>query len=302
MFASVRADRSAIRERGPIEHPDAVAWADGRLLAVSDRTPAQPTPAPRSSVPKLGPRTFVVVVSEERPPAYPAAEGPGLALANAFGVDRDRLRVLTLPRPFHAGVACAAALARLCGVVGFSALVDAIDAELSDAGVDEAARSIAHQTSSLVWDTMLADAAVLSSCLAIGPSAPRRREAARWVSIERDDVALAAPRIRASGTSRHNPTGSWGTKRPVLRPERCRRCWWICTVACPDGALALGAHGMPTVDRAHCKGCMVCVTQCPNHAIEAIDASTENANDASNAGGASNASNANDASTRVEHV
>jgi pyruvate ferredoxin oxidoreductase gamma subunit len=29
-------------------------------------------------------------------------------------------------------------------------------------------------------------------------------------------------------------------------------------------------EGIPEIDYDHCKGCMICVAQCPPHAIEAI--------------------------------
>ncbi|MFM1892663.1 MAG: hypothetical protein RLZ44_1740, partial [Pseudomonadota bacterium] len=46
-------------------------------------------------------------------------------------------------------------------------------------------------------------------------------------------------------------------------------CWWVCGSYCPDGAIAV-EDGLPVIDYDHCKGCMVCVAQCPSHAIEAV--------------------------------
>ena len=43
----------------------------------------------------------------------------------------------------------------------------------------------------------------------------------------------------------------------------------MCATPCPDSALVVDAQGYPQVDLDHCKGCMVCVAQCPFHAIEA---------------------------------
>ena len=38
----------------------------------------------------------------------------------------------------------------------------------------------------------------------------------------------------------------------------------------PDGAIEVGGDGTPEIDYGHCKGCMICVAQCPPHAIEAV--------------------------------
>ena len=58
--------------------------------------------------------------------------------------------------------------------------------------------------------------------------------------------------------------------RPVIDRERCRRCHWVCSTLCPDGAIAVDADGQPQIDYDHCKGCMICVAVCPPHAIAAI--------------------------------
>jgi pyruvate ferredoxin oxidoreductase gamma subunit len=58
--------------------------------------------------------------------------------------------------------------------------------------------------------------------------------------------------------------------RPVIDEARCKRCWWVCSTFCPDGAIAVDDAGQPRIDYAHCKGCLVCVAQCPAHAIAAV--------------------------------
>ena len=58
--------------------------------------------------------------------------------------------------------------------------------------------------------------------------------------------------------------------RPVIDHDRCNRCSWVCGSFCPDSAISVGADGYPQIDLEHCKGCMICVAQCPAHAIEAI--------------------------------
>jgi len=65
------------------------------------------------------------------------------------------------------------------------------------------------------------------------------------------------------------PTGLWRTLRPVIDYERCNRCWWVCSGFCPDGAIRV-TDGTPEIDYEHCKGCLVCLAQCPPHAVSAM--------------------------------
>ena len=58
--------------------------------------------------------------------------------------------------------------------------------------------------------------------------------------------------------------------RPVIDYTRCNKCWWVCSSFCPDGAINVNAQNEPEIDYDHCKGCLVCVAQCPPHAIHAI--------------------------------
>ena len=58
--------------------------------------------------------------------------------------------------------------------------------------------------------------------------------------------------------------------RPVIDHDLCRRCTWVCSTLCPDGAIAVDAEGSPRIDYDHCKGCLVCVAVCPPHAIRAV--------------------------------
>ena len=59
---------------------------------------------------------------------------------------------------------------------------------------------------------------------------------------------------------------------PLLLPPSSSAlsvCWWVCSTFCPDSAIAV-SEGKPVIDYDHCKGCMICVAQCPPHAIAAV--------------------------------
>jgi len=65
-------------------------------------------------------------------------------------------------------------------------------------------------------------------------------------------------------------TGLWRTLRPIVDTERCRKCVWVCGSLCPDGVIFPDVEGHAAIDFDHCKGCLVCLAQCPWHAIEAV--------------------------------
>ena len=80
-------------------------------------------------------------------------------------------------------------------------------------------------------------------------------------------AAQAAPAIHRATTSVQVRTGLWRTVRPVLDRELCKRCTWVCGSYCPDGVITVDTDGFPDVDLDQCKGCMICVVQCPSHAL-----------------------------------
>jgi pyruvate ferredoxin oxidoreductase gamma subunit len=91
-----------------------------------------------------------------------------------------------------------------------------------------------------------------------------------WVELPFEDARASAPTIHAGATSVEVRTGLWRTLRPVIDYDRCKRCAWVCSTYCPDGAIKVTEGNRPEIDYDHCKGCMVCVAVCPPHAIETI--------------------------------
>jgi pyruvate ferredoxin oxidoreductase gamma subunit len=91
-----------------------------------------------------------------------------------------------------------------------------------------------------------------------------------WIALEAEPATLAAPDIHAAATSVEVHTGLWRTVRPVLDPEKCNHCTWICAPLCPDGVIGVAPDGTPAIDLDHCKGCMVCAAVCPSHAIDTV--------------------------------
>jgi pyruvate ferredoxin oxidoreductase gamma subunit len=78
-----------------------------------------------------------------------------------------------------------------------------------------------------------------------------------------------APSVLAAANTPLRQTGNWRVWRPVIELSRCTRCW-LCFVSCPDGAIALDAQDYPHIDYDVCKGCLICVEECPTQTIDKI--------------------------------
>ena len=88
--------------------------------------------------------------------------------------------------------------------------------------------------------------------------------------------------IPKGGTSVEYKTGNWRTFRPVIRYEECIRCY-ICWQFCPEPAIrkvdgskypaplpALQKKEAVEIDYDYCKGCGICVNECPKKSIDFV--------------------------------
>ncbi len=249
LFAYVRASRQPINERGVIRRPDLVIVADDTLV-----------PMPAAGVMAgLGDFTVLLVNSQEAPSVWKDRlnlKGPVLTLP-ATAEDRQELR--------FAGAACAGAAAALLGVVSRGATERAIREELGPLGAEVVAANLERALAA--FDLMAGHAGCVQEGTEVSASGYRHPE---WIDLPFEDARVAAPAIHGAATSVEVKTGLWRTMRPVIDYSRCNRCWWVCSSFCPDSAIGVNAEGRPQIDYEHCKGCMICVAQCPPHAIEAI--------------------------------
>ncbi|HEY5789030.1 MAG TPA: 2-oxoacid:acceptor oxidoreductase family protein [Gammaproteobacteria bacterium] len=251
IFAFVRADRRPIDERGIIRRPDLVVVADDSLVAV----PAAGVLAglDRHSLLLINSHTGTATWRERLNLA-----GPVLTLPAAAEV-ADRAG---LP---HVGAACAGAAASLLGAVDRELLQAALEEELGHLG--EAVLAQNREVALHAFDAMAAH----SGAVRTRDEPPATQwTAPDWVELPFEGSGAAAPAIHAGGTSALVPTGLWRTQRPVVDYARCNRCWWVCSTFCPDSAISVNAERQPVIDYDHCKGCLVCVAQCPPHAISAV--------------------------------
>lgn len=250
IFAYVRAARRPIGERGIIRRPDLVAVADDTLVTI-----------PGAGV-MVGLASHTVLLLSSSTPAAVWRErlqAPGLLLTLPLGEVGEPAAERFL------GATLAGAAARLVGVIPREALSAALAEELAPLGPALVAE---NQARALAAFDLLAEHA---GCVLEGPEpSAAAYERPRWVDLAPEEAEVAAPAIHAPATSEAVPTGLWRLWRPVVDLSRCRRCAWICSTLCPDGTISVDAEGFPVIDYQHCKGCLVCASSCPAHAIQAV--------------------------------
>ncbi|MFO8062863.1 MAG: 4Fe-4S binding protein [bacterium] len=73
--------------------------------------------------------------------------------------------------------------------------------------------------------------------------------------------------ITKSGSAKEFKTGDWRSDRPVWLEDKCKQCLF-CWVFCPDSSIIVKDGEMTGIDYDHCKGCGICVNECPFGALE----------------------------------
>jgi pyruvate ferredoxin oxidoreductase gamma subunit len=251
IFAYVRASRQPINERGIIRRPDLVMVADETLVTI----PAAGVLA------GVAEHTVMLISSVVKPEVWQERLNfPGLVLTLPTGANVGGLLELKF-----AGAACAGAAAQLAGVISRDFLAQAIRVELAPLGEAVVARNIEHALPA--YDLM----AEHRGCVTEGrESTAGAYERPQWVDLPFENAGISAPAIFVPATSELVPTGLWRTVRPVIDYSHCHRCAWICSTLCPDSAISVNAEGYPQIDYEHCKGCLICMANCPSHAIRAV--------------------------------
>lgn len=247
IFAYVRASRNPIFERGIISRPDLIIVADDHLAAM-----------PGSGVLSgAGQETVFLIHSNEKASLWQERlnlQGTLFTLPT-LAEDKQRFR----------GAACAGGAAALLAELDVNLLTEAVREEISHLGPELVAVNIEvaldAYASLAVHGKAVHEGGQLSAIDYTPPD---------WLTLPCEEALLSAPAIHAAATSELEQTGLWRSERPLIDASRCKRCWWICSTFCPEGAIQVDAERRPHIDYAHCKGCLVCLSQCPTHAITAL--------------------------------
>jgi len=251
IFAYVRADKSPVNERGIISHPDLVVISDDTLVGM-----------PAAGVMQgIDQNTVLLINSHESADTWQQrlnTQATILILPASEDVE-DRAE---LP---YIGSHCAAAAAALTNVISRDTFANALTEELEHLGDEIVKQNL--DAALTAFDAMSAHAGVVKESAL--PSAADYIKP-EWIELPFENAEISAPAIHSGVTSIEVRTGLWRTMRPIINYEKCSGCWWICSTYCPDGAINVRDDGKPDIDYDHCKGCLVCVAQCPPHAIEAI--------------------------------
>jgi pyruvate ferredoxin oxidoreductase gamma subunit len=251
IFAYVRADQKTINERGIINQPGLVVVADDTLIGMASAGVTQ----------GVDEHTVLLINSHENAETWGQRLNTKarILILEASEEAEDRA---TLP---YIGSRCAAAAAALTGVVPRETLLSALAEELAHLPADIVQQN--HDIALVAFDNMASYAGeVTQSGL---PSASDYVKPG-WIDLPFENATISNLAIHAGATSVKVRTGLWRTMRPVINYENCSGCAWICSTYCPDGAIKVRADGYPDIDYDHCKGCLICVAQCPPHAIESI--------------------------------
>ena len=246
LFAYVRADKVPINERGVISNPDLVMVADDTLVSL-----------PAAGVLQgLDTQTVLAINSFEDARVWKSRLNCQARIVILPGFVADD----PAKRPYVSAVLAGAA-ARLLGLKKDS-LKSAVVQELQNH--DEAVVSANIKEALSAYDALLPDETIVEELTEDdSPHDPG------WIDLKCETSIYSAPTIHAAATSVKNKTGLWRTLRPVIDTALCNRCNWVCGSFCPDNAISADADGYPVIDYDHCKGCLICLAQCPPHAIQA---------------------------------
>lgn len=247
MFSYVRADTSPIFERGVIPNPDLVLVADDTLMGISAAGVTQ----------GLNSHAVLAVNSFEDASVWQQrlnCEAKVISLPG-FSAEDPTLHQ-------YVGAVLAGSAARMLGLSKDS-IAEAVSRELQDHGAEVVSTNVERALAA--FDAMGEHEGIIRQQTGEGEAGDPG-----WIRLRREDVDRSAPAIHAGATSVQTKTGLWRTLRPVIDKDLCKRCNWICGSLCPDGAISVDADGYPVIDYDHCKGCLICLAQCPPHAINAV--------------------------------
>lgn len=97
------------------------------------------------------------------------------------------------------------------------------------------------------------------------PKADAKPKTCEYYAPEKITLTKGAVILQPGSTKKYK-TGEWRTYRPILEADKCIKCG-KCWMVCPDAAIKKRADGKFEIDYDYCKGCLLCVGECPVRSI-----------------------------------
>ena len=255
IFAYVRADRSPVNERGIISHPNLVVVSDDTLVGM-----------PAAGVMQgIDQDTVLLINSHESADTWQQRLNTQATILILPAREDAKEKTIDRAELPYISSSCAAACAALTNVISSEVFASALTEELEHLGDEIVKQNL--EIALTAFDAMSPHAGIVKES---GLPSATDYQKPEWIELPLDSAEISAPATHAGVTSVKVRTGLWRTMRPVINYEKCSGCWWVCSTYCPDGAINVSAEGLPDIDYDHCKGCLICVAQCPPDAIEAI--------------------------------
>ncbi len=248
IVAFTRVNRQNILERGPILVPD--------ILLIGDETLLEDIQA----APLCGADNFTTIFinsshsPEEVQLRYKLPTVP-------YVLDLTSLCVKFLNNGSATSAALAAVGSRFLGNIKLTALVEAIELELSVHGIDTALLKKNVSLAEEVFQTL--------KPINFKERPENNISSSSLKKADQRPVVLAAPIILEPGNMALRKTGNWRLERPEIDYAHCNNCL-ICYARCPDGVIGIKEDGSPQIDYDHCKGCLICAQECPGHFIKTV--------------------------------
>lgn len=239
--AYLRVSDSPILLREKIERPDVVVILDPTLVGNADVL---------QGLRKGG---TVVLNTSAR-----SATGlnPALLLHRLVMLDANRIAIETLGVP-----------------IANTAMIGAIVQATGIAKLESLALPVAHRFGRLGDKNLQAIRSGFEGTILLNSKLPSARPAAEEKAPWRPDALRAwkdmplGGDITEPGNSARFHTGNWRTAgHPATDYSRCTKCG-LCWIFCPDNAWIRNENGTFDLDERYCKGCGICVEQCPRKAI-----------------------------------
>ncbi len=251
IFAYVRASKKTVYERGVIDKPDLIIVADDSLIPI-------PAAAVLEGVTE---KTVILINSLESSDTWAKRLNVSCKLVT-LPIIEEMIDPAVIP---YIGVACAGAGAKIINTISSESLGQAISEELSYLGESVVKKNrdkalVAYEMATTNSNVIATEGCAISA---------KNYKKTDWFKLPFEDATISAPVIHGGLTSNKIQTGLWRTVRPQIDYNRCNHCWWLCSSFCPDGAIDV-VNNKPQIDYIHCKGCMICLAQCPPHAIEGV--------------------------------